>query len=611
MPSTLRNNELKISKSVLSLAISLALPSAMLFSSVAHAHGYISTPMARHLKCNSASGQHYNPSKGCEAAEANGGGGFSERGGHTNAGWLNYASAIKDGQVCSSNYRGINAPVKNGDWHATEVTPDADGFIELTYTYAAYHGTDHIAFYITKNEYNPGQVLKFSDLELLGRQDGPNTAQGKLGVEIPWGPSDKSIKYRYKLPAGQHGRHLILAAWPVSAQHGTGEVFTSCGDVIIKSTGETSSWKAIGSVQSSESIKKGGNVMFRLFDTTRSGSVAFETSFDATEEMSSSEWLYKLANQVNSETQKVQIGTLKNGEVSVGAPADNYHVYSKGTQYNHQIYLENTAPPVDSDDKITVDAGKDFSITTLADKSVNHPLQGTGKNADAYKWTIKQGKNTFWLQTMESNGWTSSVNGLNARALFPAATEGTAEYCLTASKKGQSDVTDCVKVEVTKQAQNNDQAFINALKMSMQSRNSGDSVTFSGGVTSSSAATSTPGYTWTLPAGAQGGSNGLAQQQFTIKKTHQIQHLTVKVNVKAGKESRVLQQAITVEALSDSGSHPDYVFGKKYVTGDVVKHNGGVYQCKITNWCDDTYANAKLHYEPGAGLNWTMAWKRL
>ncbi|EUM08171.1 hypothetical protein L465_03704 [Enterobacter sp. BIDMC 29] len=410
--------------------------------------------MARHLKCNSASGQHYNPSAGCEAAKANGGGGFSERGGHTNEGWLNYASAIKDGQVCSSNYRGTSAPVKNGDWHATEVTPDADGFIDLTYTYSQYHGTDHVAFYITKSEYNPSQILKFSDFELLGRQDGPNSPQGKLGVEVPWGANDTSIKYRYKLPAGQHGRHLILAVWPVSAGHGTGEVFTSCGDINI--TGETSGWQAIGSIQALENIKKGGNVMFRLFDKTRNGSVAFETSFDAPQDMSTKQWLYMLAKQINSETRKVQVGTLKNGVISVGAMADNYHVYSKGTQYTHEIYLKKPEPPVDPDDKIIVNAGEDFSITTLASSSVNHPLKGAGKNADSYKWTIEGGSDPFWLQTMDSNGWTSSVNGLNARALFPANTEGTVRYCLTASKKGQKDVTDCVKVDVTAPAQVSD-----------------------------------------------------------------------------------------------------------------------------------------------------------
>lgn len=253
--------------------------------------------------------------------------------------------------------------------------------------------------------------------------------------------------------------------------------------------------------------------------------------------------------------------------------------------------------PDKPDDKIIVNAGEDFSITTLASSSVNHPLKGVGKNADSYKWTIEGGIGPFWLQTMDSNGWTSSVNGLNARALFPANTEGTVRYCLTASKKGKNDVTDCVKVEVTKQAQNNDQAFINALSLSMKSVDNGNSVTFSGSVTSSSTVTSTPGYAWTLPAGAQGGSNGQALQSFTVNKTSQEQNLKVKVKVTVAEKSRELDQDIRIEAKDDVGAVPTYDASKTYDKKCTsVSHNGKV-------WQNQWYLNAGQE-EPGKGGAW-------
>lgn len=174
-----------------------------------------------------------------------------------------------------------------------------------------------------------------------------------------------------------------------------------------------------------------------------------------------------------------------------------------------------------------------------------------------------------------------------------------------------SDASNEVTAKIEQSEENNDQAFINALTMSMQSTDNSDSVTFSGTVTSSSAATSTPGYQWTLPAGALGGSNGLAQQQFTVNKTGQVQNLKVKVKVTAGKETRELERDITVPAQTETGQYPLYKPGFGYKAGDIVKNkNGDLFECKpwpYSGWCGSTSAQ---HYEPGIGLNWSDAWNR-
>jgi hypothetical protein len=243
------------------------------------------------------------------------------------------------------------------------------------------------------------------------------------------------------------------------------------------------------------------------------------------------------------------------------------------------------------------------AITGKPDMSPADPATLTAKaNFDqvSYAWTLKKnGQNV--------------PGGIDASGQIAKGLAG-GEYIaevFAKSDKGGREASAIHTIKVTEPAQNNDQAFINALTMSMQSMDNGDNVTFSGGVTSSSAATSTPVYSWTLPAGAQNGSNGKAQQQFTIKKTSQAQNLKVKVKVTAGKEARELERDIAVAAQAETGQYPLYQPGSDYKEGDVVKNkHGDLFKCKpwpYTGWCGSESA---LYYEPGIGLNWSDAWNR-
>lgn len=243
------------------------------------------------------------------------------------------------------------------------------------------------------------------------------------------------------------------------------------------------------------------------------------------------------------------------------------------------------------------------TISGNSEMSPTNPAKLTAKanfNQETYAWTLKKnGQNVSG--GIDANG--QIATGL-AVGEYTVTVQATSDH---GARSASKDLT----VKVKEQAQNNDQAFINALTMSMQSTDSGNSMTFSGSVSSSSAATSAPGYQWTLPAGAQGGNNGQAQQQFTVNKTSQAQSLKVKVNVTAGKESRVLEHSITVPALAETGQYPLYKPGTAYTAGQVVQNkNGDLFECKpwpYTGWCGSTSA---LHYEPGIGLAWSDAWNR-
>jgi len=186
-----------------------------------------------------------------------------------------------------------------------------------------------------------------------------------------------------------------------------------------------------------------------------------------------------------------------------------------------------------------------------------------------------------------------------------------AEVTATSYAQGSRTATSTHNIKVTSEAQNTDAAFINALQMAISSTDNGDSITFNGSVTSGTAATSTPSYHWLLPAGVQGSGNGLSSQRFTVAKTSQQQTLSVNVTVKAGTQSRVLTKSITVAALAsnDDGGYPQWVFGAAYKAGDVVTHKGKNFTCVIAGWCSQAGEFSQLHYEPGVGLNWGMAWK--
>ncbi|HEY3982446.1 M66 family metalloprotease [Cedecea sp.] len=214
------------------------------------------------------------------------------------------------------------------------------------------------------------------------------------------------------------------------------------------------------------------------------------------------------------------------------------------------------------------------------------------------RWSLKRGNRVI------ENGITQ--DGQLQSGL--AAGEYIAEVTASSSRGGRT-ATSQHKLTVTQAEQNNDQAFISALTLTIQPKEQDKAVIFSGSVQSSQIPTSTPDYHWTLPVGADNGSNGQPQQQFTLAKTSQVQHLKVAVKVTAGKASGVVEQAITVPALTAGDVWQQWVYGTRYENGQVVQHNGKLFECTVANWCSQTGQWSQLHYEPGVGISWTQAWK--
>lgn len=191
-----------------------------------------------------------------------------------------------------------------------------------------------------------------------------------------------------------------------------------------------------------------------------------------------------------------------------------------------------------------------------------------------------------------------SQQGLIASGL--AAGDYIAEVTAS-SERGLRSATSSHAVKVTTAVENHDEAFIAGLKLTTDAADSAASVTFSGGVSSDTVPTSTPVYHWVLPSNAQGGSQGAAQQHFTLNKTSQVQNLQVKVKVTAGSQSRELVQSITVAELTPAGDAKIYNASISYPGRCTsVSHKGQI-------WQNQWYVNPGQE-EPGTGGAWG-AWR--
>lgn len=307
--------------------------------------------------------------------------------------------------------------------------------------------------------------------------------------------------------------------------------------------------------------------------------------------------------------QAVANGIDQSGQISAGLPAGDYVTEVTATSSAQATRtasvtrnLTVTDNSVQNNDAAYIDALMMTMTATDNGSSITFNSMVTSgtsaTNTPSFNWTLPSvaegGSNGVFLQRFTVN---------------KASQPQTLTVSVTVKAGTHSRVLTRTITVPAGEVQNTDAAFINTLKMTLSSTDNGDSITFSSNATSASAATSTPTYHWTLPAGAQGSSNGLPAQSFTINKTSQPQALTVNLAVSAGTQSRDLAQPITIPALSNSADYPMWAYGTAYKTGDIVSHEGKNYQCLVAGWCAQTGQYSRLYYEPGVGLSWSSAWK--
>lgn len=198
------------------MALAVAGVASLLVGAPAHAHGAPTSPVSRAAACGAEAGETAR-SDACRAAVA-------ASGQRAVAQWDNLRlpnvagrdrEVVPDGKLCSGGidtYRGLDLARK--DWPATRLTAGAD----YTFTYRGtipHKGTFRL--YVTKEGFDPGQPLSWSDLEQ------------EPFLAVP-DPTFRTGSYRFTggLPQGRSGRHVIYTIWQNSD---TPDTYYSCSDV--------------------------------------------------------------------------------------------------------------------------------------------------------------------------------------------------------------------------------------------------------------------------------------------------------------------------------------------------------------------------------------------
>jgi chitin-binding protein len=226
----------------------------------AAAHGSMTDPVSRVAACY-AEGPENPRSAACKAAVAAGGTqAFYDWNAVSiaNAGG-NSKQLIPDGKLCSAGndkYQGLD--LARGDWPSTTFTPGNRTF--------HYRGTaphrGSFELYITKDGYDPGRPLKWSDLE----------TKPFLTVTDP---KMENGDYVFTgIVPNRSGRHLIYSVWQRSDSP---EAFSTCSDVVFGAdNGGSGAAAPAASAPTDGEIAEGA-------DTSSTGHTGHGTAAEATE----------------------------------------------------------------------------------------------------------------------------------------------------------------------------------------------------------------------------------------------------------------------------------------------------------------------------------------
>jgi chitin-binding protein len=193
----------KVTLPLLALLV-VALP--ILFAGSASAHGYTAQPPSRSYFCSIGVVQDCGDIQ-WEPQSVEGPKGFPRLG-------------PSDGTICAGGigrFAELDDP-RGGNWPTTALTAGA-GY-DFVWHFTARHATSSFRYFITRDGWDPTQPLTRSQLDLTPF------------LTVPWNGTQPTgdVTNHGTIPAGKHGRHLILGVWDIAD---TGNAFYSCADVEI------------------------------------------------------------------------------------------------------------------------------------------------------------------------------------------------------------------------------------------------------------------------------------------------------------------------------------------------------------------------------------------
>ena len=199
--------------------LSTALTLSLFHSSLALAHGTMEYPVSRALQCYNEGPE--NPSSAaCKSVKAIGGTQpiYDWNAISQNAGG-NDTQFVDNGKLCAGGqdkYKGYDQA--RTDWVKTRLEPGQD--IAFNFLGTAPHATKRWSYFITNDNYDSSQALKWADLDPLCEHGNIPLNNGHYAMSC-------------KLPNEKSGNHIIYSIWERSD---SAETFYTCMDVAIGET---------------------------------------------------------------------------------------------------------------------------------------------------------------------------------------------------------------------------------------------------------------------------------------------------------------------------------------------------------------------------------------
>ncbi|QHE21324.1 cellulose-binding protein [Stenotrophomonas maltophilia] len=363
-------------------AISLALAAAagLAASGNAFAHGTMSKPASRVYACYQ--GNPENPTNpACAAAKEVGGSQpFYDWNAiaHGNANG-NHQGLVKDGELCSASlpkYRGLD--LNRADWQTTPMRADVRGRYTFEFLAPAPHQTREWKFYVTREGWQPGSRLAWSDLEEFCTLGNVPLSEG--GV------------YKLDCPLPQRsGQHVIYNTWQRSD---SAEAFYTCMDVRFEGGGGVTpppQWQDAGPVTARGALDVGTSLALRVFNAQGNDLESVETTLVAGQ-TAPAQWPLVLARKVNATAQHARVGVLSNGVVTPVASATENRVYLKP---GNRFQLE-TQVPLPSPDPVDPPPGGDFDHVYPAGIGSYKPGETVVKGTDGKLYACRPFPEGAW-----------------------------------------------------------------------------------------------------------------------------------------------------------------------------------------------------------------------
>lgn len=304
-------------------ASSLVLLSAMAASQSVLAHGFVEVPPSRALLCQRGVNQHcgdaqYEPQSTGETFKGfpNGAGGGPLQG-------------PVDGKIASGGsalFSALDAQSASR-WHLTEIK---DRNIVFQWQYSAAHPATKHEYFITRDGWNPNEVLKRASFDTTPFC----TVDGGNQVPVAGAPHNCVI------PDSKTGHHVVLAVWTVGD---TDNAFYNPIDVnILAEAALPGGWSAVGSIAPSTPLLVGDKVKARAFSASgENAEYSLEISIDNAEEGKAENWSFKLAEALNKAYPLIRAGVRdEDGNIAPVKGANSLYAQKESAVTRYEVQLD-------------------------------------------------------------------------------------------------------------------------------------------------------------------------------------------------------------------------------------------------------------------------------